>query len=334
MNISSEVAGDNICNEKCELSFSYSNSSCTAIHINDVLHFSYDASPTPPVMFQENTYTVSGVYIISPSNHLYNGTYADAELFIIHAPNHTGKPLFICVPIVHTGATSQDLLEKLIQGVAKAAPLVGATALLPISTSDYNLNKLVPRSPFYSYSAVTTGYNMVVYGKENALFIGTDDLATLNKLIEKMNIVIFPEGPMLFYNPKGPNQIGSGDVLIDCNPVDGAGNELDLSESYTTTVSSSESIMMFVNAFAGVLFFFLILFLLYWIIQSLSRFRNTGNENHILRAFDPIQKNIFGVNNLGIAEGVSSTLSSLNKKFNERNYNRVKDNPGLRPVNP
>jgi hypothetical protein len=279
MNIASDVAGNNICNEKCDLSFSYSNSSCTATHIQIMLEFSYDASPTPPVMFQQNTYNVTNILIASPSLNLYNGTRADAELIVYHTPTHTGKPLYICVPIVHTGSTSQDLLAKLIQGVAKAAPLVGASALLPISTSDYNLNRLIPRTPFYSYTNSSDGSNIVAFGKENALFIGTDDLDTLNKLISAYPVTAFPEGPMLFYNPKGPNQIGSGDVLIDCNPVDGAGNTLTpVSNNGTSssTISSSPSIMMFINAIAGVVFFFIILILIYKIISWLTNNRQKG----------------------------------------------------------
>ena len=70
MNISRQnIAG--VCNLKCNLSFDYPTSNCTATNHGTMISLTYDNGSVPPVKYNNLDYNVQDVYILSPSA-IYN----------------------------------------------------------------------------------------------------------------------------------------------------------------------------------------------------------------------------------------------------------------------
>jgi carbonic anhydrase len=222
----------NTCSLKCELSFSYNDSSCVAKNQGDHISLSYDQTKSSPVIYNLTSYTVSDIRIYWPSLHTYNGNRADAELIIIHNSNTGKSPLFICVPIVKGSSTttSATVLNTIIGNISKNAPNSGSKTTVNIKK--YNLNDFVPKKPFYTYVATqpyipcsTIPNNYVVFTPSQGS-ININDAAyevltavikpqtyTIKKITNKAN-------NQLAYNAKGPVTMrNDSQIYIDCQPV-------------------------------------------------------------------------------------------------------------------
>lgn len=216
------------CDLKCDYSFKYQQSACSATNRGDYISLSYDNSSTPPVIYNSNKYEVREVRIYTPSLHSYSNSKADAELIIIHNSTSGSKPLLVCIPInkSNSTSTSSQLFNAVISGVSTSAPVDDETA--SINFKNYNLSLIVPKKPYFSYSAsepyqpCMTPVDFVVFDPLNAsLDINTEALNTLQKVIQK-NMYDVKKGVNLFYNDKGPSRYGSSgsdEIYIDCQPV-------------------------------------------------------------------------------------------------------------------
>ena len=229
------VAGE--CELKCHYYFQYSKSNCIVSNQHTSLEFKYDTSVTPPVYYNEYRYSVGKVQLFAPSIHLFNGTPVNAELVITHYPLSTGNTLLVCVPIVvfPSFSSSTSLLDSMIASCATAVPTENMTANLPIT--NFNLQSLVPKSPFYSYSDHHDGVQRewIVFGKPSAIPISQTSLTTLNKIVKPLSnaSTVFPGGASLFYNKKGPattssasDGAGNNEIYIDCQPTDASEEEV------------------------------------------------------------------------------------------------------------
>ena len=220
------------CSLKCELSFSYNDSSCVAKNQGDYISLSYDQTKSSPVIYNLTSYTVSEIRIYWPSLHTYNGNRADGELIIIHNSNTGNSPLFICVPIIKGSSTftSATVLSTIIDDVSKNAPKNGDTTAVNIKK--YNLNDFVPRKPFYTYVATqpyipcsTTNNNYVVFTPSQGYINITDaTYNVLTQLISKQTYSIKKinneSKNLLAYNAKGPVSMSNdSQIYIDCQPV-------------------------------------------------------------------------------------------------------------------
>ena len=220
------------CSLKCELSFSYNDSSCVAKNQGDYISLSYDQTKSSPVIYNLTSYAVSEVRIYWPSLHTYNGNHADGELIIIHDSNTGNSPLFICIPIIKGSSTSTSatVLSTIIGDVSKNAPKNGGTTAVNIKK--YNLNDFVPRKPFYTYVATqpyvpcsTTNNTYVVFTPSQGYINITDaNYKILTQLITKQTYSIKKitneSKNMLAYNPKGPVTMSNdSQIYIDCQPV-------------------------------------------------------------------------------------------------------------------
>lgn len=289
------------CDLKCDYSFKYQPSSCSVTNRGDYLSFSYDNTSSPPVLYNMNKYDVQEVRLYTPSLHSYANTKTDAELIIIHNSTSGSKPLLVCIPVKSSNSTSisAQLFSQIIKTVSKSAPTNGSST--SVNTKLYNLSSLVPRKPYYSYSATEpyqpcmTQVDLVVYDPLNAnLDIGSDILNVLKQVISS-NVYDVKKGTAkLFFNEQGPSRFGSGndEIYIDCQPVGISEEEVVTIEDFGSTQTDLKSILSnpLVQLVLGSAIFIILLLLLQFIIGLLSKKSSSANLS-----FTPfnIPKNIY-----------------------------------------
>lgn len=220
----SKITGN--CDLKCSYSFNYNNSSCLATNRGNYISISYDKSSSPPVLYNTLQFDVKEIRLYIPSLHSYNDLKKDGELIIIHTSNTGAIPLLVCIPIQsnNTSSTSALFFNKIIDTVASSAP--SEDEATNVNIPNFNLNLLVPKKPFFSYSATepyqpcSEKVDYIVFGL--SLDIMPTSLKKLQSII-KSNPYDIKTGPNLFYNEKGSTSRsrgrGGGDIYIDCQPV-------------------------------------------------------------------------------------------------------------------
>lgn len=227
------------CDLKCAYNFDYKESSLTVKNNGINISLTYDNSNTAPVSYNETKYNVSQIMLFAPSLHLFNNSKVDAEIIIEHVPESGGQNLFVCIPIVKSGdsKTSSMLLSQVIAGAASNAPAANETTNLNLS--GFTLNKIVPKTPFFSYSGSYSNStaDFIVFGKNNAVPLNEKVLSGLSSIIKPFPLPML--GDNLFLNDKGPNTggpVGDG-IYISCQPTGSSEEETDI----TNTKSSTDS---------------------------------------------------------------------------------------------
>ena len=247
VNIDTNGGVTDTCSTKCELSFSYTDSSCFAKNQGAYISLSYDHTKSTSVIYNLTSYTVSEVRIYWPSLHTYNGNRADGELIVIHNSNTGKSPLFICIPIIKGSSTttSATVLSTIISDLGKNAPKDGNKT--NVNIKKYNLNDFVPRKPFYTYIATqpyapcsTTNNNYVVFAPSQGYVNITEATYKVLKEIIKpqtytIKTISNEAKNLLAYNAKGPVSMNSdSQIYIDCQPV-GQSDESELVVNNTGT---------------------------------------------------------------------------------------------------
>ena len=286
MNISPDnIYGD--CELKCMYSFNYPKSSCTATNNKYYIRLTYDTTSVPAVKFNNASFNVSEILLVSPSVHKFNGTTVDAELIIVHTPIAGGYEFCVCVPIVERGGTTKGstIIETIVSTVANQAPSTGETAVVPLD--EFTLNSIVPMSPFYSYS-VDDKEEFIVYGEKDAINISQKSLKTLQSIITAapdkslpLNADIFATvrngKPLpLFINKDGPKsgEIGDGEIYIDCRPTGNSEETTNITKTrpniYTNVKAQSLINNPIVIFILSSLFTLIILYACYFLITVFS----------------------------------------------------------------
>lgn len=273
------------CDYKCSFRFQYNNSSCIATNRGDYLSLSYDKSSSPPVLYNTAGYDVQEVRIYIPSLHSYNATKSDGELIIVHTSNTGANPLLVCIPIKSNNSSTQSALffKTVIDTVANSAPADGESTTVNIPK--YNLTTLVPKKPFFSYSA-TEPYQpcsgkveYIVYAPLNSsLDIMSDTLTKLQSII-KSNPYDIKTGPSLFFNEKGPSSIGSGegDIYIDCQPVGSSEETVEIVTDFGETISFQDLLNnSFVKLILCSLIFIVILYGVKYLLNMFNPSKSKG----------------------------------------------------------
>jgi carbonic anhydrase len=279
INISAKnVAGK--CDLKCSYHFKYSESNSTAKNNGISINLSYDSTSMPPVLYNQQKYTVAGLSIISPSAHLFNGSTMPGEMIIEHVPVKGGNTLYVCIPFISSSETStaSQIITEIINTVASNAPSDGDSTNLNIS--NFNLQNIVPRKPFFSYNQGSSDW--IVYGQLEAIPLSSSTISTLQKIITP-NAMKLTGGPV-FYNAKGPisgTKIGDG-LYISCQPTGSSSEQvpvtynknpvssIDLSKLFNNPLF--KTILMIIIGCLGfiVLFYIINLFFKYLSSDSLS----------------------------------------------------------------
>lgn len=213
------------CDLKCNYSFKYNNSSCTVTNRTDYLSIHYDKASVPPVKYNSYGYDVNEVRIYTPSLHSFNGTKADGEIIISHNSSSGSKPLLVCVPFKKNGYinTASNIISKIIDTVSSNAPSDGVSTSVYID--NFNLNEFVPKKPFFSYSA-TIPYQPCIQNVDFVVYTPADSICDISneayvKLVKivKKNVYDIKKDVPFFYNKKGPINVSSDEIYIDCQPV-------------------------------------------------------------------------------------------------------------------
>lgn len=236
------IAGN--CDLKCAYSFKYSSSNSTARNNGVMISLTYDNRSVPPVSYNTEKYQVSNIMITSPSIHTFNGTLMSGEIIIEHVPVRGGNNLNVCVPFSSSteSSTASKIITDIINKVATNAPSQGDSTNL--NMADFNLQDIIPRKPFFSYSNKTNDY--IVFGTIEAIPLSSSTIETLQKIIQPFPLPT--PGDMLFYNSKGPLsgvQIGDG-LYISCQPTGSSEEETEV--TYDKDTSSSVDIANILNS--------------------------------------------------------------------------------------
>jgi carbonic anhydrase len=224
------ISRDNVkgkCDLKCSYNFKYSDSTTTAKNNGEMISLTYDNSSTTQVLYNNKKYTVTSIYITSPSIHTFNGSTTDAEICIEHTPI-SGGPLFsVGIPVKSSSetTTASSLLTEIISAVATSAPTKGNSASLNID--GFSLDKIVPSKPFFSYTSSTDNMQWIVYGIVDAIPLSSSTLAKLGQIITPFPLTM--SGDALFYNSTGPNSVSVGEgIYLKCNPTGSSAEEISI----------------------------------------------------------------------------------------------------------
>jgi carbonic anhydrase len=269
------------CDYKCSYSFHYNNSACIATNRGDYVSLSYDKSSSPPVLYNATNFDVQEIRLYTPSLHSYNNSKTDGELIIVHNANTGAQPLLVCIPIKSNNTSSESalLFKTIIDTMSSGAPADGESTT--ISLQRFNLSTIVPKKPFFSYSA-TEPYQPCY---ENVDYIVFDPLtASLDMMPETLTILQsiitsnpydVKTGPELFYNEKGPSKGGEygDDIYIDCQPVGESAEMVDIVSTTGSGGSSSYSDWLnnpLVKIALGSLLFIIILYVIKYALNMLK----------------------------------------------------------------
>ena len=205
------------CDLKCAYNFSYPESNSTAKNNNVMITLTPDNSSEAPVTYNTDKYTVSNIYITSPSLHTFNNKKLDAEFFIQHVPVKGGQNLTVAIPIISSSesSTASNLITQIIQSVSTNAPSNGESTNLNIS--GFTLQDIVPSKPFFSYTD-TGNTNWIVFPMKDAIPLNSNTLTTLSQIIKPYQLPM--KGGDLFFNSNGPNSSNTNsEIYISCNPT-------------------------------------------------------------------------------------------------------------------
>jgi len=222
------------CDLKCSYAFKYSESDSTAKNNGAVINLTYDSINVSPVVYNNEKYNVSTIEIFSPSLHTFNDNLMPGEIMIEHVPVKGGNNMTVCIPFISSTETSTAsvLITQIIKKVATNAPSEGDSTNLNIS--NFNLQNIIPRKPFFAYSTGNKDY--IVFGELDAVPLSSSTITTLQQIITPLPLLM-PNAP-LYYNSNGPIaglQIGDG-LYISCQPTGSSQDETAV--TYDTNSSS------------------------------------------------------------------------------------------------
>jgi len=223
------------CDLKCSYNFNYPDSNTTAKNNGVMISLTYDNSSVQPVSYNNQKYTVSNLYIASPSIHTFDDTQAVGEIIIEHIPVTGGQNLYVGIPFKSSTESSEasNLITDIIQSVANNAPASGDSTNLNIS--GFTLQKIVPNKPFYSYTSSTDPTDWIVFGTLEAIPLSSSTLSTLSQIITPYSLAT--PGIALFFNSSGPNSnksVGQG-IYISCKPTGSSEEEIPVTYDTNTT---------------------------------------------------------------------------------------------------
>ena len=234
LNIVQNLQTDKICKLKCAYQFTYAPTSLYIYNEGYNLNMTVDDAATPPVIYNDQNYTVEKVVLVQPSIHQFNGSKTDAELIITHRSVNNDQ-LCVCVPVKASSsstASSANFFDMILVQVALTAPSTGGQATF--NNSAFNLSAFVPMKPYYSYTGTNLNQqtcssndetiDYIVYYSDNAITMSTAAFAKLKNVIPNAQPfgTAMPESANpggVFYNPDGPGSSSQPEIYIDCQLV-------------------------------------------------------------------------------------------------------------------
>jgi len=268
------------CDLKCAYNFDYPTTNVIAYNEGIFIALRFDNQTSTPVTFNNTKYNVVQMLISSPSIHLFNGSKTAAELIIMHSPQNGGPYFSVCIPIVQSDNSSDasNLVTEIIQLVSSGAPATGETTTLSIS--NFTLNNIVPKKPFYNFNSTLLGGSCIAYGNTFAIPLSQTTLSKLTSIIKPFNISDTNDGE-LFINSNGPNQTSSSDgIYISCSPTGNSEETTDTTSNTTTNTNSSSSGFSFdIKKYASILWILLFIVIIIVIIAGINFLITKNNSS-------------------------------------------------------
>ena len=261
------------CSLKCDYSFLYNLSTCTAYNEENSILFTYDSNTNGSAQVSYNgiEYNVFYIELVTPSIHSFNGQQTSAELIVIHSPLVAGPSLYVCIPIV--GSTGIDiimspatqLVSEMITQSIELIPKQGEQTTLNLQ--GYSLEHIVPKQPFYSYSDLSNNATWVVYGAKSGITVSDNLIKRLSEIISPSSDTT-QNGLPFYMNKKGPTNLSiknlSDEIYIDCQPTGSSTEQTNITTTLTNT--NNNSVMFFIY----VIFFLLVLFSIYMLFAYIT----------------------------------------------------------------
>lgn len=255
------------CDLKCAYNFKYTESNSTATNLGVGISLTYDNSSVPPVLFNNQKYTVSRILITCPSMHTFNGSQAAAEFIIEHTPVVGGPQLNVAIPITSSSesSTASNLITQIIQSAATNAPSNGNSTNMNIN--GFTLQDIVPNKPFFTYTD-SANNEWIVFGILQAIPLSSGTLTTLSQIIQPYPLPM--TGNSLFVNMSGPNSSGTvGDgIYISCKPTGSSEEETTVEYAKNTpsydfsNMMNSPIAFLIIQIFVGCLIFIIVFMLI------------------------------------------------------------------------
>jgi hypothetical protein len=278
------ISSNNIsgkCDLKCSYTFKYPETNLTAKNNGSLISLTSDNSTGTPVTYNTEKYTVSNILIVCPSIHDFNnGQPAAAEIIIEHSSSTGGGPqLFVGIPITESSESSDasNYITQIIESVSSSAPASGETT--NINISDFSLDKIVPKKPFFSYVTPGTLDNWIVFPLINAIPLSSSTLSTLSQVIQPFPLPTPASSNELFFNSGGPGSAGSLEsegIYISCQPTGSSEDETPVSYNKNSTsfdlatIFNSPIALMIFQIFMGCIIFITIFLILNYGFNSLT----------------------------------------------------------------
>jgi len=264
INISSQnVKG--YCDLKCSYDFKYPDSNSTATNNGIMISLTYENVSGNHVLYNQEKYNVSSINIYCPSIHYFkDGSQAPGEIVIHHTPIKGGNNLSVGIPFIESTEinSATNTITDIIETVAASAPSEGDSVNLNIS--DFTLQNVVPKKPYFTYKSNTDNTQWIVFGLFDAIPLNKTTLGTLSQLINPFNIAT--TGGDLFYNSKGPNLVGAGEgIYISCQPTGSSDEETTVSYTKDTTsydIFNNKSTLLIIQIIIGCIIFIILFFIL------------------------------------------------------------------------
>jgi carbonic anhydrase len=255
----------NHCDLKCSYDFKYPESNSTATNNGEQISLTYENTSNPSVLYNKQKYTVTGMYICCPSIHYFNdSTQAVGEIIVNHAPVAGGNNLSVGIPFIESTEVNSatSYITEIIEKVASGAPADGDSVNLNLT--DFSLQSIIPKKPFYTYTSTSDSTQWIVYGLVNAIPLSNTTLTTLGQLIKPYNQAT--TGGELFYNSKGPNMTGVGDgIYISCQPTGSSEDETEVTYTKNTTtydLLDNPTVLLIIQIIIGCILFVIVFLIL------------------------------------------------------------------------
>jgi carbonic anhydrase len=275
------------CDYKCDYKFRYQTSSCIGKNMGDYISLSYDNTASSFVTYNLISYVVKEIRIYHKSLHSFNGNKLDGEMVVVHTSNTGEMPLLVCMPMKVSNSTSMSaaFFSNIIKTMSANAPAEGDSTT--IKMNNYNLNHIIPKKAFYSYTATepyqpcSEKVNYVVYdASEMYLDIPQNAYDNLTKIILENYYTVKSDVPF-FYNSKGANTSTSDDIYIDCQPVGQSEDTINVVNDTSTYDFSVEDLKNndFFKFIIAVIIFLIIIYFFYGIVSAFKFIGKSLNKS-------------------------------------------------------
>jgi hypothetical protein len=212
------------CDLKCAYNFNYTNGPVQIENRGFAITLKHEDRNTLPVVYNKKNFRPLSTEILYPSRLLYNDKLADAEISIFHISEDSTQYLYIIIPIKISNDSSSATTEitNVIKSTSTSAPSKGQK----LTISNFNLQNIVPKKPFYSFINKVDGnsLNSIAFDMLDAISITNSTFETLKQIIKQANFKVNIDPANfsgLYYNSSGPNtttSLGDG-IYISCNPT-------------------------------------------------------------------------------------------------------------------